>query len=58
MADDKTKTRPQDSSRINVNEPYELQYWTEKLGVSEQRLRDAVQSVGVSVEKVRHHLKQ
>jgi hypothetical protein len=33
MADDKTKVRPQDSNRVNVNEDYELQHWSEKFGV-------------------------
>ncbi len=28
MADDKTKRGPADRSRINVNEEYEVRYWT------------------------------
>ena len=58
MADDKTKTAPQDASRINVNEDYELRYWTEKFGVSDQQLKDAVAAVGVSAEKVKEYLKR
>jgi hypothetical protein len=56
MADDKTKRGPPDTQRINVNEPYEVSYWTKTLGVSEQKLRDAVRAVGVSVAAVRRHL--
>lgn len=56
MSDDKTKRGPPDSQRINVNEPYEVAYWTKTLGVSEQKLRDAVRAVGVSVAAVRRHL--
>jgi hypothetical protein len=56
MADDKTKRGPPDTQRINVNEPYEVNYWTKTLGVSEQKLRDAVRAVGVSVAAVRRHL--
>jgi hypothetical protein len=37
MADDPTKKRPQDSSRINTNEKYELQYWAEKFGITVSR---------------------
>ena len=29
MPDDKTK-RPQDASEVNVHEPYEVKYWTDK----------------------------
>jgi hypothetical protein len=52
MADDKTKPAPQDSSRINVNEDYELRYWMKVLEVSEGQLREAVKAVGVSTDKV------
>ena len=34
MADDKTKVRRADRDRINVNEPYELRYWSKKFGVT------------------------
>ncbi len=53
MADDPTKRRPQDAKRINVNEGYELRYWTQELGVSEQKLRETVQRVGPMASDVR-----
>jgi hypothetical protein len=56
MSDDKTKTGPQDASRININESYEVRYWTQALGVSEEVLREAVAASGVSVDKVRAYL--
>ena len=31
MPDDKSKTRPQDASKVNVHEPYEVEYWTKKI---------------------------
>jgi hypothetical protein len=34
MADDPTERGPQDRSRINLSEDYEVRYWTEKLKVS------------------------
>ena len=40
--DDKTKTRPQDSTRINMNEDYEVAYWTKRFGVTKQQLQSAV----------------
>jgi hypothetical protein len=56
MADDPTIRGPQDRSRINTDQDYEVRYWTQELGVSEEELRQAVQSVGSSVDKVREHL--
>ncbi len=56
MSDDKTKTRPQDSSRINIHEPYEVRYWTQELGVSEEQLRQLVKEHGVAVSAVRNAL--
>jgi hypothetical protein len=58
MSDDKKNRGPADRTRINVNESYELAYWTKELGVSEKTLRDAVAKVGVMVSAVRAHLKK
>jgi hypothetical protein len=57
MADDKTLRSPQDASRIALSEDYEVDYWTRKFGISEQRLRDAVQAVGHSVDAVERYLR-
>ena len=54
--DDKTKTAAPDRTRVNVNEEYELQYWSQHFGVSTTELRLAVQRVGPSVEAVRKAL--
>lgn len=56
MADDKTKTGAADRTRINVNEDYELQYWTKALAVSADELRAAVKAVGPTAAAVREHL--
>ncbi len=58
MSDDLTNRGPQDRARINVTEDHELRYWTKELGVSEERLKAAVKTVGVSVESVREHLRK
>jgi len=57
MADDRTKKGPQDSSKINVNEEYELIYWTKRFGVSEQELKRAVSTAGVSVAAVEEYFR-
>ncbi|WP_354273397.1 DUF3606 domain-containing protein [Stenotrophomonas rhizophila] len=58
MSDDKKNTGSPDRDRINVNEDYELQYWTKALGVSAQELRDAVKAVGPTATAVREHLRK
>jgi len=45
-----------DRDRINVNEDYELQYWSEKFGVSRDKIKEAVEAVGTSVEAVQKYL--
>ena len=56
MADDKSKKGPQDAGRINIHEAYEVEYWTKALGVTAQRLREAVAAVGTSAAAVRRYL--
>jgi uncharacterized protein DUF3606 len=56
MPDDLTNRGPQDRSRINVNEPWELDYWCNELGVSPERLKEAVSRVGVMVADIRRYL--
>jgi hypothetical protein len=58
MADDTSKREPQDRNRININEEYEVRYWSEKFGVTPERLREAVQKVGNSREAVEEELKR
>ena len=58
MSDDKTNRGPADAQRINVNEDYEVTYWTRALGVSEAQLRAAVNRVGVMADDVRAELRR
>jgi hypothetical protein len=57
IADDLGKRGPQDRSRVNVNEPYDVAWWTQRFGVSEQALRDAVKKAGVSAKDLQTLLK-
>jgi hypothetical protein len=54
--DDPDKRGPADRARINVNESWEVRYWTAELGCSESQLRAAVEAVGVMSEDVARHL--
>ncbi|MFK9098236.1 DUF3606 domain-containing protein [Pseudomonas guariconensis] len=52
MADDLSNRGPQDRSRINIEESWEVRYWSQKFGVTKQQLKDAVRAVGQSAEAV------
>jgi hypothetical protein len=56
MSDDRTQRGPQDRSRININEDYELQYWSQKFGVTNEELVSAVDAVGPMVTDVAERL--
>jgi hypothetical protein len=50
MAHDRTLKGPRDRSRINFSADYEVRYWTQKFGVTEDELRAAVNRVGNSAK--------
>jgi hypothetical protein len=52
MADDRSKRGAADRDRINMNEEYEVRYWTQKWKVSPDQLAAAVHEVGVMVSDV------
>lgn len=57
MSDDKSKRGPEDRRRINPNEDYEVNYEAEKLGVSAERVREAIKKVGDSREAVEKEIR-
>lgn len=56
MPDNLTKTGGQDRSRINMNQEYEVKYWSHHLGVTREELQRAVDKVGNSAASVRKEL--
>lgn len=56
--DSKNKVGSPDRDRINVNENYEVEYWTKELRVSAEELKAAVTAVGTSADKVREYVKK
>ncbi len=56
MSDDKTKSGAGDRERINVSEDYELRDWSKSLGVTPEKLKEAVQKVGPMVDDVKREL--
>ena len=53
MPDDTAQRSHQDQLMININEPHEVRYWTQRLGCSEQQLREAVAKAGAMAKDVR-----
>jgi len=56
MPDDTTLRSHQDQLRINVDEPHEVRYWTQRLGCTEEELRKAVARAGTVPKDVRSAL--
>ena len=55
--------RPQDPNaqartHVNLKDAADVQYWTERFGVSEEALRDAVDRVGSTAEAVARQLEK
>lgn len=50
--DNKSNVGSPDRDRINIHEDYELQYWSEKFGVTRDELREAVNEVAPPVKAV------
>jgi hypothetical protein len=55
MADNLNNRGPQDASKVNVGEEWEVAYWTKKFGVSAEELRQAVKQVGTSADAIGKH---
>jgi hypothetical protein len=56
MPDNLNLRGPEDPQKININQSWEVQYWTKKLGVSESKLRMAVSNAGPMVVNVKNWL--
>lgn len=56
MSDNLKIKQPQDPTKINTHEEWELEYWSNKWGVTKEQIKQAVNIVGNGTEKVRQHL--
>jgi len=56
MADNLKDRGNPDRNFINMNEEWEVAYWTKELGCSETDIMEAIKVVGNSADKVRAHL--
>ncbi|QTH17073.1 DUF3606 domain-containing protein [Pseudomonas corrugata] len=56
MGDDLRNRGPQDRARVNTSETWEVNYWCNEFGVTEEQLKAAVKAVGPMVVDVRKKL--
>lgn len=57
MADDKDLRDGRDRGRVAENEAYEINYLAQKLNVSADEVRRAIERVGNDREKIEEHLR-
>lgn len=57
MADDKNLRDGRDRSRVSGSEEYELQHIAEKLNVSTEEVRRAIEQLGNSRERIEEYLR-
>jgi hypothetical protein len=56
MANDLSVRDEPDRSRITLDEPHEVRYWTERFDVSKSELKAAVEAVGHDASAVLNYL--
>lgn len=56
MPDNKENRDARDRSRVSAEEDYEVKHLAEKMGVSAEEVRKAIDKVGNSREKVEEYL--
>ncbi|HEY1328373.1 MAG TPA: DUF3606 domain-containing protein [Casimicrobiaceae bacterium] len=57
MADNPNIRGPQDRQRIDIHQEHEVRYWTQKLGVTPDELREAVEAVGPMADAVEQRVR-
>lgn len=58
MADNTRDRGPEDGKRVNVNQDWEVKWWCNRFGCTEQQLRDAVRQAGVMADDVERQLRK
>jgi len=57
MDDDLKNRGPADRDRVNVNEDWEMRYWTGRFACTDEELKAAVRAVGPMRDDVEAYLK-
>jgi hypothetical protein len=58
VSDDLRKFGTPDRDRVSLEQAHEVRYWTQRLGVSQERLRQAVSAAGPKVDAVEAWLRR
>lgn len=58
MSDNTRKHGAADANRVNVHQKWEVEYWTKKFGVSEERLKEAAKAAGPMAANIEKYLHQ
>ena len=56
MADNLKNKGKQDDIRINIHQAHELRYWSDRLDISQKKLKEIVKNAGPMVKDVVEHL--
>jgi hypothetical protein len=56
MASNRNDSGPRDRTSINMNEAFELRYWSKELGVSLAQLKALIHKVGPTTDAIRREL--
>ncbi|HXL55680.1 MAG TPA: DUF3606 domain-containing protein [Chitinophagaceae bacterium] len=55
---DQVRNSPKDPGTINVNDEFELDWWADHFEINKDKIKDAVNVVGASLESVRRYLQK
>lgn len=58
MSDNLEEKVPQDASKVNINQSYEVVYWCNKFNCTEAQLKKTVAKVGVMADDVEKDIKR
>ena len=56
MSSHRMDSGPVDRTRINMNDPFEVRYWSKELGISVAQLEAVVRIVGDDTKAIREEL--
>ena len=52
------QTGPRNSDRVELSDEDEVRWWCKVLGVTEEKVRQAVQDVGTDATKIREYVRK
>ena len=58
MTDDLRRKKPEDPNKVNINQDWELEYWSKKFGITIYQLKKIVEKVGPMVNDIIKELKK